>query len=99
MKIDTSDLIRFLTEFSALGPAEQRVFLFCLQFCPHPALWSSDLMQIRSATGVSRKTLYNAFQDFGKSAILKRAVYCCKKPKEAYYAEQQREESSITAED
>ena len=99
MQIGSETLIPFLTEFATLSRSQQRVFLFCLQFCPHPVLWSSDLMQIRSATGVSRKSLYNAFRNFEKSAILNRAVYCCKKPKEAYYAEQQREESSITAED
>ena len=55
-------IIKFLHEFSKLSHAEQKIFLFCLENCPHPRPYTGDLGRISQATGLSRTTVFNALQ-------------------------------------
>jgi predicted regulator of amino acid metabolism with ACT domain len=67
-------ILAFLDEFAKLSPVQQKIFLFCLQNCPHPRKNSSDINRIAAATGVHRKSVERAFKIIKQYKILRRCV-------------------------
>lgn len=67
-------ILSFLQEFSKLTHAEQKIFLFCLEHCPHPRPYTGDLGTISQATGLSRTTVYNALRSIRKREKLNELV-------------------------
>jgi DNA-binding MarR family transcriptional regulator len=67
-------ILSFLQEFSKLTHAEQKIFLFCLEHCPHPRQYTGDLGAIAQATGLSRTTVYNALRSIRKREKLNELV-------------------------
>ena len=60
-------LLSFLKEFSRLTPAQQEIFLFCLEKCPRPIAYTNDVTMIVTFTGRPRKTIFRAFSAFAQS--------------------------------
>lgn len=87
-----SDVLIFMKEFAALTQTQQRVFLYCLQACPHPTAYSDDVRKIASATDLHVRTVQRALQTIKKHPKLASAVYFTKikSKKEFYHAEQER---------
>jgi hypothetical protein len=54
-------VLSFLHEFSRLTPAQQRVFLYCLENCPYPQAYTGDIQRVMIGTGYPRKTIATAF--------------------------------------
>lgn len=67
-------ILDFLVEFAELSPVQQKIFLFCLQNCPHPRKNSGDINRIAAATGVHRKSVERAFKVINQYKILRRCV-------------------------
>lgn len=81
-------ILAFLREFSDLSPVQQKIFLYCLQNCPHPRKNTADLNRIAAATGAHRKSVERAFKVFAAHKILRRIVAYIKiDVKSALYAE------------
>ena len=67
-------ILQFLKEFSRLSPAEQKVFLFCLEKLPYPHAYSGDLQHIAISTGLYYQTVRQAMYSIAASPILSSAV-------------------------
>lgn len=74
MQIGSETLIPFLTEFATLSRSQQRVFLFCIEFLPHPCVRSGDLQRIQLCTAVSRNTVRASLRAIASLPILSRCV-------------------------
>jgi hypothetical protein len=67
-------LFNFLQEFSHLTPAEQKVFLFCVEKKPYPLSYSGDLQEIAVATGLYYQTVRQAVYSFRQYPLLNKCV-------------------------
>jgi hypothetical protein len=67
-------MLQFLKEFTKLSPAEQKVFLYCLEHCPQPRAYSGDLQEITLHTGLYYQTVRQALSHISAMQTLSRAV-------------------------
>jgi hypothetical protein len=67
-------MLQFLKEFTKLSPAEQKVFLYCLEYCPRPRAYSGDLQEITLHTGLYYQTVRQALSHISAMQTLSRAV-------------------------
>ena len=63
-------LLQFVKEFSKLSPAEQKVFIFCVEHLPQPVAYSGDLQRIAQATGLYYQTVRQAMYTFRRYPLL-----------------------------
>jgi hypothetical protein len=66
--------IEFLKEFRKLSPAQQEIFLFCLEKNPNPQKRSGDISYISTCLGRPRKTVYSAFLAINANKTLSKLV-------------------------
>jgi hypothetical protein len=69
-----SKFLPFLQEFSQLSPVEQKIFLFCLEHCPHPRKYTGDIAFISSRAGIHRKSVEKALKKISALPLLRRCV-------------------------
>lgn len=67
-------LLQFVKDFAKLTPAEQKVFIFCVEHKPNPVAYSGDLQHIALATGLYYQTVRQAMYSFRRSPLLSAAV-------------------------
>lgn len=74
MTIDSSQLMPLLKAIVTLTPAQQEIFLFCLENLPHPRPYTGDLLRIRTAVGCKSRTAQVALQQISKHPLLSQLV-------------------------
>ena len=67
-------IFKFLHEFASLSPAEQKVFLFCVEHNPHPQAYTGDLQYIAARTGLYYQTVRQALHAISALPTLSKAV-------------------------
>lgn len=75
MLISSEDLVPFCSALLSLSIAQQAVFIFCLQHCPHPSYYSGDTRLISTCLQMHVRTVQRALQVIKQDPILSRVVY------------------------
>lgn len=75
VSFDSSELVRLVSSVTFLTAAQQAVFIFCLQHCPHPSYYSGDTRLISTCLQMHVRTVQRALQVIKQDPILSRVVY------------------------
>lgn len=90
MRIDSSQLLTMLEEYSLLSGNQRRVFLHCLVKLPRPVAYSSDIRSISMACGYHVRTVQKALRLISSLPTLGQCVKLTRiNRKEALYVEHQ----------